>query len=238
MRRFFVPFSESAPDHFAFDREETRHIQRVLRLIEGDEVNVFDGNGREFRCVIGEFKGKIASARVLKQIDAVAPESTLALTLAAALIKGDKFDLVIQKAVELGVSSLVPLLTIRSDIKAKNIDRKLERWRKIIIEASKQCGRATLMKISEPDGFENFVRMSEGTRLMFSEKDGYGFSAVKPDKKITAVVGPEGGWDDSEIEFAIKSGFQIITFGGRILRAETAAISVTAILQNQFGDIN
>jgi len=238
MRRFYVPFSEKPTERFSFDREETRHIQRVLRLSEGDEINVFDGNGNEFRCAIEAFEKKITHAKILKQVEPEAPESPLNLILGVTLTKGDKFDLVIQKSVELGVSSIIPLITIRADVKAKNVEGKLERWRKIIIESSKQCGRATLMDISDPCDFEDFVMIAEGSKIMFSERDGNSFSGIKPSNKITALIGPKGGWDDAELEFAGKNDFQIVTFGGRILRAETAAISIASILQNQFGDIN
>ena len=238
MRRFYVPLTEKPSERFSFDREETRHIQKVLRLSEGDEINVFDGNGKEFRCVIEGFEKKTAHARILNQVEPTAPESSLNLDLGVTLTKGDKFDLVIQKAVELGVSSIIPLITIRAEVNPKNIERKLERWRKIIVEASKQCGRATLMEISEPCDFEDFVKIVEGSKIMFSERNGNSFSEIKPSNKITALIGPKGGWDDSEIELARKNDFQIVTFGGRILRAETAAISIASILQNQFGDIN
>ena len=239
MRRFFVtPPKEGSLEQFSFEREETRHMQKVLRLSVSDEINVFDGRGNEYRCVIEEFLNKQALARIITQVEPTCPESSLELTLAVALIKGEKFDLVIQKAVELGVTELIPISTIRSDVKAKNIQRKLERWRKIIIEASKQCGRATLMRLSEPSDYDYAVRTSEGSRVLFSEREGVAFSSLEQDKKITALVGPEGGWDDVEIELARNNGFQVVTLGGRILRAETAVISVAALLQNHFGDLN
>ena len=238
MRRFYVQLLGEPFERFAFDREQTRHIQKVLRLRSGDEINVFDGTGNEFRCVIQELLDKKTYARTIEQIAPVSPESSLNLQLGVALTKGDKFDLVIQKAVELGVSSLIPLTTIRSDVRAKNVEKKLERWRRIIIEASKQCGRATLMKISGPQDLTYFFETAEGLKLMFSERNGSRFAEIESSDKITALIGPEGGWDDSEIALAQKNSFQIITLGGRILRAETAAISIAAILQNQFGDIN
>jgi 16S rRNA (uracil1498-N3)-methyltransferase len=153
-------------------------------------------------------------------------------------LKGDKFDLVIQKAVELGVTKFIPLITHRGDVKLRNEVKKLERWRKITIESAKQCGRVSLMKISESSQFEEFIRKAEGTKLLFSERSGKTFSDIKSTEKITATIGPEGGWEDSELKFAEETGFQIITLGGRILRAETAVISITTILQHRFGDLN
>ena len=93
------------------------------------------------------------------------------------------------------------------------------------------------MQIELPANFEKFATTAEGAKILFSERGGEGFSAIKAGKKITALVGPEGGWEDSEIAFAASNGFQIITLAGRILRAETAAIAVSAILQNNFGDL-
>ncbi|MCB1023045.1 MAG: RsmE family RNA methyltransferase, partial [Acidobacteria bacterium] len=87
-------------------------------------------------------------------------------------------------------------------------------------------------------GFEEFVKTAEGAKILFAEKGGEGFAAIKPGKKITAVIGPEGGWEASELDLAQKHKFQIITLGGRILRAETAAITITAMIQNHFGDLS
>ncbi|HSK74737.1 MAG TPA: RsmE family RNA methyltransferase, partial [Pyrinomonadaceae bacterium] len=173
-----------------------------------------------------------------------APTSNLDLTLAVAFLKGEKFDLVVQKAVELGAKKLIPLDTKRADVKLKDAGKRLERWRKIVLEASKQSGRADLMQIENPINFENFLKISVSQRLsgenfiLFAERGGESFSEIKSDKKITAVIGSEGGWEDSEIYSAKENGFQIITLGDRILRAETAAIAIAAILQHRFGDLN
>ena len=237
MRRFFVEKIPEDSKEFAFDAQESKHIRKVLRLREGDEVSVFDGTGREVKCLIRGADDSLVYARVVGETEPSSPESRLSLTLAPAIIKGHRFDLVIQKAVELGVEILVPIVSKRSDVKPKKVDKKLERWRKIIIESSKQCGRARLMKIAAPAGFEEFCNSAVGTKLLFSERDGGSFAEVTAQNQITALTGPEGGWDTSELEFARARGFQIITLGGRVLRAETAAISVSALLQNRFGDL-
>jgi 16S rRNA (uracil1498-N3)-methyltransferase len=164
------------------------------------------------------------------------------LTLAAAILKGDKFDWVVQKAVELGVSRLTPTITARCDVKLKDSAKRVERWRKIVLEASKQCGRAKLMSVDEPAGFGESIDLEESrdgsVALLFSERDGLPLSRISPAKLITAYTGPEGGWEDSELAAATERGVRIVTFGGRILRAETASIAVSALLQNKFGDMN
>jgi len=237
MRRFYASKENFNNDKITLSLEETRHLRDVLRLREGEKVQVFDGAGNEFSCAIETIAKKETSLKIIKEIAPSSPESDLDLTLAVALLKGDKFDLVIQKAVELGVCKLVPLNTKRADVRLKDGDKKQERWQKITLEASKQTGRAKLMQIETPRDFEKFVKTAEGTKILFAERSGASFSTLKADKKITALVGSEGGWEDSEIEFAASNGFQIITLGGRILRAETAAIAVSAILQNNFGDV-
>ncbi len=238
MRRFYAPKENFSNDKITLSLDETRHLRDVLRLREGEKVQVFDGAGKEFLCEIETIAKKETLLKIIKETAPSSPESDLSLTLAVALLKGEKFDLVIQKAVELGVIKLFPLNTKRADVRLKDVDKKIERWQKIALEACKQSGRARLMQIAPPIDFEKFVKTAEGACILFAERSGASFSAVKADKKITALVGSEGGWEDSEIEFAASNGFQIITLAGRILRAETAAIAVSAILQNHFGDLH
>jgi 16S rRNA (uracil1498-N3)-methyltransferase len=243
MRRFYAPPENFQADRIRLDFEETRHLRDVLRLRAGEKINVFDGAGREFSCVVEEIGKRETILKILGAVTASAPESGLDLTLAVALLKGEKFDLVVQKATELGVTRFVPLETRRADVKlkdAKEIEKKLERWRKISIEAAKQCGRAKLMRIETARNFRSFIAAADSddeNLVLFSERGGASLSSVKAEKKLVAVIGSEGGWDDAEIEAARAGGFQIVTLGGRILRAETAAISLAAILQNRFGDL-
>lgn len=237
MRRFYAPAENFDDLTVTLEAEETRHLRDVLRLSRGDEVSVFDGAGNEFNCLIAEIgRGKsISRLRILQKIEPRAPESNLDLTLAVALLKSDKFDLVVQKAVEIGVTKIVPVLTKRADTKTV----RLERWRKIIVDATKQSGRARLMQITDSVDFNVCLEIESGARILFAERGGERFSSVKIEgEKLFAVVGSEGGWDDAEIEAARGKNFQIVTFAGRILRAETAAIAIAAVLQNQFGDFN
>jgi len=237
MRRFYAPKENFANNSITLNLEETRHLRDVLRLRAGEKIQAFDGEGQEFLCEIESISKRETSLRIVEKIAPAAPESDLDLTLAVALLKGEKFDLVVQKAVELGVSKLVPLNTKRADVKLKEADKKLERWQKIALEACKQSGRARLMQIGAAIDFDKFIETAEGVKILFAERGGEGFSAINAGKKITALVGSEGGWENSEIELAAAHGFQIITLAGRILRAETAAIAISAILQNNFGDL-
>jgi len=237
MRRFYAPVENFNQSKISLGVEESKHLRDVLRLSEGAKVKVLDGAGKEFLCEIEQLKKKETLLNILEETAPTAPESRLDLTLAVALLKGEKFELVVQKAVELGVTRLVPLNTKRAEVKVKEADKRIERWRKIALEAAKQSGRAKLMLIEPPIDFEKFIKSADGTRLLFAERGGESFSEIEATAKITAIVGAEGGWETAEVAAARENGFETITFGGRILRAETAAIAVAAILQNRFGDL-
>ena len=238
MRRFYAPVQNFEKDAVYLDENETRHLRDVLRLREGEEINVFDGEGREFLCEVQKIGKKRTDLRVISEISPTAPESSLDLTLATALLKGEKFDLVIQKSVELGVKQLTPLITHRCDVKLKDRGNKIGRWERIALEAAKQSGRASLMRIDEPTDFFQMLKTEKSIgMIMFSEREGSSFDKIVAEKEIVAITGPEGGWEDGEIEAARDAGAAIITLGERVLRAETAAVAIMAILQHRFGDL-
>lgn len=250
-RRFYAPPSAFAPDGagVVLSEEESRHLRDVLRLRAGDEAQVFDGEGREFVCVVSEPGGRKGSARleVRGRVEAPSPESPLGLTLAVALLKGEKFDLVVQKATELGVARVAPVLTKRADVRPRDAgdsSKRVERWRRLALEAAKQSGRARVPTVAEPRDFEAVVKDEAGAdspRVMFAERGGVGLHELPrgaaPPSAATALVGPEGGWEDEEIELARARGWSVVTLGGRTLRAETAAVAVCALLQNLYGDL-
>lgn len=239
MHRFFAKPDQFHGDAVALDADETRHLRDVLRLKPGDVVQVFDGVGNEFHCEVSTVSKKAAALLVRVRVQAASPESPLELTLAATMLKGEKYDLVVQKAVELGVQRLVPIRTARTDVRSKDSTTRVARWRKIALEASKQSGRAFLMVVEDPIDFEMLLRSVEPREcILFAERDGESFPKHVSTKKLTAIVGPEGGWEDVELAAARSAGVQIVTLGDRIMRAETAAIAITAILQNRFGDLN
>jgi len=224
--------------------DEARHLRDVLRLKVNDEVYVFDGAGREFRCFVADTRRDLATLRIDSEVEAAKPESHLELTLCVALLKGEKFDLVVQKATELGVSRIVPLITRYADIHLRDeadASKRVARWQRIALEAAKQSGRAFVPEVSAPVLFASFVQGTKDAELclMFSERGGAGLDrlADRTPRSVTALIGSEGGWSDEEIEQARSENFHVVTLGGRILRAETAAITVTALLQHLFGDL-
>lgn len=239
MHRFFAQPEYFAAGTVELGADETRHLRDVLRLGVGDEVTVFDGEGHEVRAAVTGVEKKSTFLAVIEEVVPASPESPLEVTLAATVLNSEKYDLIIQKSVELGVARLVPIHTIRCDVKLKDAARRLGRWRRIALEATKQCGRAKLMHIAEPMEFTDLINEEpEGRIIMFSERDGTKLRDGSSGQAITVVYGPKGGWDDSELEAARSAGIDVVTLGGRIMRAETAAIAITAILQHRFGDLN
>ena len=237
-RRFYAPSTAFTQNTVTLAADEARHLRDVLRLKPGDEVYVFDGRGHEFRCEVSNVRRDVAELRIDAEVEPAKPESQLQLNLGVALLKGEKFDLVVQKATELGVTKITPLITRYADIHlrdASDATKRVTRWQRIALEAAKQSGRAFVPEIRLPVAFEKVE--VEGVGVMFSERDGIALESLPESQSITGLVGSEGGWADEEIETAKARGFHVVTLGGRILRAETAAIAVTVLLQHRFGDL-
>ncbi len=238
MHRFYAHPESFANGEVTLDPDATHHLRDVLRMAAGDEVRVFDGEGREFACRVESPARSGAVLAVLGETEPSAPESPLALTVAATVIPGDNYDLIIQKAVELGVYEVVPLHSVRCEVKLKDAARRLTRWRRIALGATAQCGRARLMQVREPVEYADLIHAADPkTTLMFSEREGAALETGVGHSSLTVIFGPKGGWDDAELELARGRGLPIVTLGGRILRAETAAIAITAILQHRYGDL-
>jgi 16S rRNA (uracil1498-N3)-methyltransferase len=250
-RRFYAPPSafDSSLTRITLASDEARHLREVLRLKVGDEVYVFSGEGKEFQCRVEDTRRDAAHLMVVREVEAARPESPLHLTLAVALLKGEKFDLVVQKATELGVTVIAPVVTKLADIRIRDESdaaKRVLRWRRIAMEAAKQCGRAVIPAIGNPVPFATLVHEAAdeptSSCLMFSERDGQSLTeatelfAAKANR-LTALVGSEGGWTDEELAMAREAGWKIITLGGRTLRAETAAIAVAVLLQHFAGDL-
>lgn len=238
MRRFFADPAQISETSVQLSAEETHHLRDVLRLAPGDEVHVFDGSGRERACRVVSISKNGSVLEITAEVPAPAPESPLGLTLIPTVLSGERFDLIVQKAVELGVRHLIPMHTRRGDVKVADARRRVGRWKRIAMEATKQCGRARLMTVGEPATFDELIHgRSPGAAILFSERDGGQLPPLGDSVELSAFMGPKGGWDDSELELAADLGVPIVTLGGRILRAETAAIALTAILQHRFGDL-
>lgn len=248
-RRFYAPPSAFRAELESVDlsSDEARHLRDVLRLKPGDDVYVFDGAGMEFHCRVEESRRDSAQLKVISEVAPARPESSLNLTLAIALLKGEKFDLVVQKATELGVTRVVPVITRHADIRLRDETdavKRVARWQRIALEAAKQSGRAVVPEVDNPIAFESLIQLTadEMRRIIFSEREGQSLTAAMKDIpgdtfQVIALVGSEGGWADEELARARDAGWTVVTLGGRTLRAETAAITVVALIQHLYGDL-
>jgi 16S rRNA (uracil1498-N3)-methyltransferase len=222
------------------------HITRVLRLRVGAALILFDGNGGEYEASIDQAHGGTVTVAIGEH-HAIERESPLSLTLAQGVSRGERMDLVVQKATELGVTHLVPVLTERSVVRlsAQQSDRKVNHWRAIAIAACEQCGRNRLPSVAAPVALAVFLRgaasagAAAGTRLLLSPE-----AAVTPkdlrrpdSNALTVLIGPEGGLTEEEEQAAVAAGFSAVRLGPRVLRTETAAIAALALLQREVGDI-
>jgi len=227
------------------DSEESHHCSHVLRLNEGDRVTVFDGAGREGQATIVS----TSSSRVTLKIAGTSktPPPPCEITLAQAIPKGKNMDLIVQKAVELGASKLVPILSDRTIVQldADETAKKREKWRTVALEACKQCGQNHLPVISAPMNMKDFLERADKSSLLL-------IASLQPDartlkfvlseytqqhgalpKRVTVFVGPEGDFTPAEISLAKSHGCQPITLGPIILRTETAAIYCLSVLAHE-----
>jgi 16S rRNA (uracil1498-N3)-methyltransferase len=235
-RRFFVPPDSIRDGKAVLPDDQAHHLRKVLRIRAGETVEIFDGKGRGYIGEV-EWNGSEVCIRDLQSLPFA--ESSRRLILAAALIKPAKFEWMLQKATELGVDEIVPLNTRLGDLKIPDgkTALRMDRWDRIIKEASKQSRRVTAPQVHTPLSFPDFLaaeRFASCIRILFYEKAPAPWQ-LHPDMLCNGVVlciGPEGGWDDSEIEQAKAAGCQIFGLGPRILRAETASIAALSIVQH------
>jgi 16S rRNA (uracil1498-N3)-methyltransferase len=238
--RFHVP--EAAPGaRIALPEHSAHHARDVLRLRPGAEVRVFDGRGAEYDAVLDAVSRAGVGGRITGAAQA-RPESPLRVTLALSPLKGDRMELAIQKATELGVAEVRPVVTVRTDAVARPAlqGARQDRWEKVASGAAEQCGRAVVPVVAPTATLAAFLAAPPaGSRVVLLERD-YGQPALaeiaRPDA-LTILVGPAGGWEPREIEELARSGFVAVRLGPRILRAETAAIAALTAAQVLWGDL-
>jgi 16S rRNA (uracil1498-N3)-methyltransferase len=230
-RRFFVP-GPLKIGAVRLEEAEAHHLIHVLRIGAGQSVTLFDGRGTEARAEVrGTTEGEVELN--VGELHAVNTESDIDLTLAAAVPKGGRFDWLIEKATELGVRRLVPLATHRSVVNPG--ETKLEKMRRTIVEASKQCGRSRLMELASPMSWPDFVEheLSAGQCWVVDPAgEPFQTSAISAAGPVVVAIGPEGGFTDDELEVAARAGAGLVSLGPRILRIETAALAVAALVIN------
>jgi 16S rRNA (uracil1498-N3)-methyltransferase len=246
-RRFYALPDDITGSAITLSPDETHHLIRVLRLTPGDDAFVFDGCGREYKCVFRAVQEDRARLDVQHELDE-SVESPLRITLAQGLAKGEKFDFIVQKATELGVASIAPLITRYSEVRfaEQPAAKRLERWRRISLEALKQCGRRKLVEIEAPRTLSEFLaaetESSDRRLLVFNERGGapvaQALAGISRSSAVVAIIGPEGGWSDPELELLTQSCSTSVTLGRRVLRTETAAIVALTLIQHLAGDLS
>ncbi len=242
--RVFVPGPLASGQHIALSDSAHQHLVRVLRLEVGAELQAFDGEGGEWLARIASVSKRGSEIELLDGV-APQPDSPLFIELGQALARGEKMDLVLQKATELGVARIVPLVTERSEVKldADRAERRLAHWRGVLIHACEQCGRARLPELQEPSRIEQWAAaLNAPVKLMLDPDAELGLLQVaqelrRPSPQIAIAIGPEGGFGPRDVQALRSADFLPVRLGPRVLRTETAGLAVIAILQALVGDL-
>jgi len=222
--------------------QASEHLARVLRLERGHPIVLFNGNGREYQAEISELTKRAVSARILAEQDATNRESPLQLTLAQGVARGEKMDLILQKATELGVARIVPLITGRTEVKldAERTARRLAHWQAVIAGACEQSGRVRLPTLEAPVRLASWASeldATAGLRLALDPGGDVTPRSLPGFEVATLVVGPEGGLSDQDLSVLDQTDFLGLRLGPRILRTETAGLAAITALQAIHGDI-
>lgn len=243
MRKFFVSPEDIKNNKVNIPQEEARHISTVLRLEPGEEILLYDGSGREYSARLLE-TGKSCTAEILEERWSQS-EPAAQITLFQGVPKGEKMDWIVQKCAELGIVRIVPVLTERTVVRLEEKEgrKKQERWQKIALEACKQCGRARVPAVEAPVSFKKALDMlrEHPYKLVAYEEERTGALEAflpKAAEKLAYFIGPEGGISPAEHEALTQAGAASVTLGRRILRAETAAVAMGAILLYYLGEMN
>lgn len=240
--RLYIAGSFAPDTQVALDADKAHYVSRVLRLRVNDTLSVFDGEGGEYAATIQGLSKTGATLR----IDAVTKtetETNLRVHLVQGISRGDRMDFVVQKATELGVKRVTPILTKHGVVKLDKAraEKRRDHWQKIAASACEQCGRVRLPLIDVPVPFENWLDNKPrrvDAQLILSPGAATSLTGIEtPETKVCVLIGPEGGFSAAEFEGANAAGFQPVSLGPRVLRTETAAIATLAILQSRWGDL-
>ncbi|MBR1738763.1 MAG: 16S rRNA (uracil(1498)-N(3))-methyltransferase [Ruminococcus sp.] len=241
MPRFFVPESSVGTDAITISGQDAFHIGRSLRMRVGDELTVCSG-GKDHICKLAKISDELCVADIVSVSEGSGEPGTR-LTLYQAVPKGDKAELIVQKAVELGAAEICFVDTHRcvSRPDGKSWEKKMKRYERIALEAAKQCGRSAVPEVGGIIGFRECVKSLENHEkgLMCYEKGGarLSHSLNGSEKDIGLLIGSEGGFEESEAEAAKAAGVQLITLGSRILRCETAPLAAISVVMSIVGEI-
>lgn len=240
MTRIFQPFTITQNSLIALDDNAFNHLIRVLRMKVGEQIILFDGSNQITPAVLHEINKKSVIVKTATTI-IDNRESPLNIHLGQVISRGEKMEFTIQKSVELGVTSITPLLSERCGVKLveDRLEKKIQQWQKIVISACEQCGRNIIPQINPVTKLENWcASLTDSLKLNLHPKAKHGINHLSTDHhNISLLIGPEGGLSDNEISMTSKYHFTDILLGPRILRTETAALTVLTALQVRFGDL-
>lgn len=242
LRRFFVPAGSVRARHVTLGPELAHRLGRVLRLRVGDHVVLTEGGAHEYEVQITAVSGNALTANVIAERPPP-HEPEVEVVLYQSLIRANRFDLVLEKGTEIGVSRFVPVAAARSIIQGNGepSSARAERWSRLVTEAAEQCGRGRLPRIEAPMALEDAVRRAQGLKLVpYEEERGLGLTAhlralrVRP-ALVSLLIGPEGGFDPAEIALARDNGWTSVSLGPRVMRSETAGIIASALVVDALG---
>jgi 16S rRNA (uracil1498-N3)-methyltransferase len=233
-------------NHIELDDDNGHYVRTVLRLKKDASIILFNGEGGEYLCTVVEVSRKTVLIAV-EQWSERSVESPLNVTLGLGISRGDRMDLVVQKAVELGVNHITPLLTERCVVqfKGEKKPQRLLHWQKIVQHAAEQSGRTLLPTLLEIESLQNWVGHQQGLKVFLDPYAEMALTELKPEvmkacpeqaRRVTLLTGPEGGFSNLERELAVDSGFVPVRLGARILRTETASLAALAAVQLLWGD--
>jgi 16S rRNA (uracil1498-N3)-methyltransferase len=233
-----------APDsRVRLEGAAANHIRRVLRLAPGDALTLFDGRGGEYEARIEALRKDTVQVAI-GEYHAVERESPLAIALAQGVSRGERMDLVVQKATELGVRRILPVLSERTVVRldAAHAAARMRHWRAIAVGACEQCGRNSVPEVAPPLAFPEFLRSAasrdpQSARIVLSAGGGLRIRDLDGSRGLVLLIGPEGGLSEPEQRAAADAGFRALSLGPRVLRTETAAIAALAAIQQQLGDL-
>lgn len=243
MPTFFVASEAIVPPTVRITGPLLQHLRASLRLQPGELLTVTDERGRRYRAEIAEVSIGTLIGRILDTTSAP-PKTSPSIVLAQSLLKGEKMDWVIQKATELGVARIAPVLASHSVVRpqADRIEHQLARWQRIALEAAQQSERWSVPVIDEPATVPHLLSTSKtaALKILLAERSNGASLSNLPlhnDGDVWLLIGPEGGWEEAEFRHMREQGFVGVTLGPRILRAETAAIAALTILQSRLGEL-
>lgn len=236
--RIYTPQALAPGQQITLEAQASRHLSRALRMGVGDELALFDGSGGEYVAHISATDKHAVEVTTGEHRTGV-PESPLRIHLGLAVSRGERMDWAIQKATELGVAAITPLLTERTGVKLPpdRAEKKRQHWRQVIVSACEQSGRCVLPELQPLSTLQAWVDATTAARRFILQPGSRDALAGDPVDSVALLVGPEGGFSDPEVEGSSSAGFEPLQLGPRVLRTETAPLAAIALLQGLWGDL-